>query len=899
MVRLAIIFALSTFAFASPPKLIKDINNNFEGQSLMMSMKSGSNTFFMRSTASFGAELWVHDGVSTRLVKDIEPGAGSSFPNSFRVATGGKIYFFANTTTHGNELWISDGTELGTKMLKDIKSGSGSGIESVFSSQNSSFVLPGTDTILFAADDGVNGNELWVSDGTTSGTVLFGNLSPGGLSSNPRGFYLASSAIMFSAETLGSGREPWVILFGSAGQISNISPGGSSSNPFGFSLNADSTRVLFSAEDTSHGRELWQYNISTTTKVKDIVPGSTGGFFGYITSLPTGVVFTHFALLSAGPSASVMKSDGTESGTSTVKNLNCVPGGFVGLSFAEALYTKKLNDKIIFPCLSIEFSDTGLNEFWVTDGTESGTKILKDIFPGERGSTFIGGFGGTNRIMFPANDGSKGMELWSTDGDSTVRLVDFNPGEASAFDTSIFTLMLYFSNQNSETSVIPLRKGKRVFGVLSDGVSVNQIFDDSNESKTVSSNPSELTSLGRSVVFGASDSKLGREPFISNGTKKGTKILRNIFKSGDSNPRDFIRVPGDRSVFIADSPKFGEELWITDGTKKGTRKIREIGPGLKSGALNVLGIYKKKLYFLGDDEVTGTELWATDFTRRGTKRVFDIAPGDVDSDPFELTLFKGRAYFSANDQTRGREIWRTNGRTTELFADVRSGEFSSSPTDFTVVGDKLFFVATDGVSGRELWVTDGSTTQLVRDIFAGATGSEPSKLVASGGLLYFVAGDLAHGRELWVSDGTFAGTRLVRDLYTGATDSSINFIVPFGSGRVILGARSATSGSELWIADGSGATLLKDISPGASSSTPEDLYKIPKRNLVYFSANTDGVGRELWRTDGTEAGTVLVSDLYPGIGNSSPRDFFFNNRRLYFSAEGETVGRELFSIRVN
>jgi ELWxxDGT repeat protein len=897
--RIFLLLFIPCFALGAPPKLVKDINKNFPGQSSMISIKSGSNTFFVRRTASFGAELWVHDGVSTRLVKDIEPGSGSSLPNSFKIATGGKIYFYAKTTTYGNELWISDGTEVGTKMLKDIKPGPASAIQDASLGQKTSFVIPGSDTILFAADDGINGNELWVSDGTTSGTVLFGNLSPVALSSNPRDFYLAGSIIMFSAETLAGGREPWMILFGSAGQVSDVSPGGTSSTPYGFSLNPDFSKVLFSAEDTSHGRELWQTNIGTTTRVKDIVPGPRGGFFGYMTTLPSGVVFTHVALLSDGPSASVMKSDGTESGTSTVKNLDCLPGGLIGFGFPEALYTKKLNDKIIFPCLSLEFSDSKLNEFWVTDGTEAGTKMLKDIFPGERGSTYIGGFGGTNRIMFPANDGSRGMELWSSDGNTAVRLADFNPGEASAFDGEIFSQLLSLSNPESEASVIPLRKGRRIFGVLSDGVTLSEIFDDSYESQTVSSNPADFISLGRSIVFSATDPKLGREPFISNGTRKGTKIVRNIFRSGDSNPRNFVKVAGDRFVFVADSPRFGEELWISDGTKKGTRKIREIGPGLKSGARNVLGIYKKRLYFSGDDAVTGNELWSSDLTKRGTKRVFDIFPGDSSSDPYDFTVFKGRAYFSARNSTSGREVWRTNGRTTELFADVREGEFSSSPDNFTVVGDKLFFVATDGVSDRELWVTDGNTTQLVRDIFVGATGSEPSNLVASGGLLYFVASDLAHGRELWVSDGTFAGTRLVSDIYAGPTSSSIDFMVPFGSGRVIFGARNAANGSELWIADSSGATLLKDISPGTSSSTPQDLFKIPKKNLVYFSASMAGVGRELWRTDGTEAGTVLVSDIYPGTGNSAPRDFFFNNRRLYFSAEGETVGRELFSVMVN
>ena len=64
-------------------------------------------------------------------------------------------------------------------------------------------------------------------------------------------------------------------------------------------------------------------------------------------------------------------------------------------------------------------------------------------------------------------------------------------------------------------------------------------------------------------------------------------------------------------------------------------------------------------------------------------------------------------------------------------------------------------------------------------------------------------------------------------------------------------------------------SLLRDIAPGAPSvilaSEPTSFVTLGSK--TYFSAQ-DRNGLELWRTDGTKAGTELVIDLYPGAGSS-------------------------------
>jgi ELWxxDGT repeat protein len=85
---------------------------------------------------------------------------------------------------------------------------------------------------------------------------------------------------------------------------------------------------------------------------------------------------------------------------------------------------------------------------------------------------------------------------------------------------------------------------------------------------------------------------------------------------------------------------------------------------------------------------------------------------------------------------------------------------------------------------------------------------------------------------------------------------------------------------------------VKDIQPGAASSEPENLIAVD--GMVLFAA-TDGVsGIELWRSDGTEAGTLLLKDINPGAADSFPAGFFNWNGTVYFSADDRLAGRELW-----
>lgn len=184
---------------------------------------------------------------------------------------------------------------------------------------------------------------------------------------------------------------------------------------------------------------------------------------------------------------------------------------------------------------------------------------------------------------------------------------------------------------------------------------------------------------------------------------------------------------------------------------------------------------------------------------------------------------------------------------------------------------------------------------LVKDIFPGTDPdafSYPDDFVALDGMVLFTADDGLHGREPWRTDGTEAGTVLVKDinpgagpsiLYSPALQATLNRMFFFR-------AYDGVHGNELWRSDGTaeGTVLVKDINPGASDASPDSLFVTD--GMLYFSANDGTTGTELWKSDGTDSGTVRVADIDPGAGGSSPYSF---------TRSGDTIFSSLTTARTD
>ncbi|TLZ48429.1 MAG: hypothetical protein E6K18_08920 [Methanobacteriota archaeon] len=127
---------------------------------------------------------------------------------------------------------------------------------------------------------------------------------------------------------------------------------------------------------------------------------------------------------------------------------------------------------------------------------------------------------------------------------------------------------------------------------------------------------------------------------------------------------------------------------------------------------------------------------------------------------------------------------------------------------------------------------------------------------------------------------------------TGTAPSTPDSFAAVGS-AVFFTADDGLAGVELWRSDGTaaGTGLVSDINPGGGSY-PTHLASFG--SSVFFSAYEPTSGRELWTSDGTAAGTVLVKDIWPGPFNSGPTLLTDDKGTLFFIATDPTYGAELW-----
>ncbi len=295
------------------------------------------------------------------------------------------------------------------------------------------------------------------------------------------------------------------------------------------------------------------------------------------------------------------------------------------------------------------------------------------------------------------------------------------------------------------------------------------------------------------------------------------------------------------------------------------------------------------LAFCGQDN--GTELWKSDGTVDGTFEVKDINDGDAGSYPEFLTTMNKTLYFSATIAVGGKELWKSDG-TEAGTVKVKAGLLNVQ--HLTVSSGTLFFRASEG-GGDELFKSDGTDagTVMVANIDTSG-GSNPNRLTDVEGILFFAADHNDYGNELWKSDGTENGTVLVKDINKPGPDSTAGSSpdeLVNSNGTLFFTANTKADGRELWKSDGTeaGTVLVKNINESGDSNATE-LTNV--NGTVFFSADDGIAGRELWKSDGSEAGTVMVKDLVSGSAN--PHDLQTVNGLLYFKTNDNNSNEKLW-----
>ncbi len=406
--------------------------------------------FFIAEQEERGLELWKTDGTpgATQLVRDIFEGPDSSNPQSL-IELNGKLFFSADDGINGRELWMSDGTESGTVMVKNINEGDD------YDSSNPSYLLNANGKLFFAADDGENGIELWMSDGTTAGTVIVKDIAPGESaygdypnSSVPSRLTNVDGTLFFAANDGMNGQELWKSDGTESGtvMVRDINPGEGYQYPYGYgafqSLPKELTNVngtLFFVATAEDGEELWMSDGTRegTMMVENLHEGSFSNEYGtypyssYPSSLTTVGGTLYFSALSAETGFELWKYEGAESGIELVRDI--APGD------EGSLYDPVMVASNGFLYFTADDDDSG-NELWRTDGTEAGTMLIRDIDDGPAGSDPLSLADVNGIVYFSAGTSATGIELWQTDGsmDGTFEVADLHEGEDDSSPNELF-----------------------------------------------------------------------------------------------------------------------------------------------------------------------------------------------------------------------------------------------------------------------------------------------------------------------------------------------------------------------------------------------------------------------------------------------------------------------------
>ncbi len=788
--------------------LVKDINTNVNPATSSYSQyydTLGQYIYFSATDSLDNIELWKTDGTeaNTSIAADIIPGIEGSCPENIK-SINGSLYFTVYTTNKGRELYKSDGTANGTSIVSDINPGPNSSkVKELTAAQGS---------IYFIANDGVHGDELWITNDTMTNMVE--DITIGSSSSEIKNLTYSGSYLYFTIgnklyRTAGDSSSTILLHNFGSNELQELTD----YNGTLYFTVSEILMKIWKSNGTVAGTQLYSnktshnllvfnnylYFLSSTAYYTSSKLYKTNGSAAPVLVKDLGLTrydrkvivtsnkFYFFLNATLANNCQLVESDGTTTGTKTA-------GSSINRSDLE--YVFGINGSLIYLIKNHFFSSYQLYKY--DDSTSTVSQISSNT-RSPNSALYIKGIQLGNKFVFSFGDASCGLEPFVYDDDSLSfsMIKNIRTGTKGSSNLNFTTLTrlnnkLYFSAKENNDNNIWYSDG------TSSGTKIIP-YTNVNNVTSYPLNPKFITSVNNSIFFFSGSNLYKTTGAEDTSCTKLYTNLSNPFYFGKFNNKPIIGYDNKISIldntdnthtlvancnylhynnhYYADDILYTQNgiyingnngLYYSDGSYSLATKL--IGGDIQAMASDgniAYFIYENydtlKLY-----KTTGTvnsTILIKDFGKQPSQHIIDIC------------VIDSLLFFPLKTSINGNEMWVSNGTSsgTSIIKDIKIGNQSSfQECSMHRINNKLVFIANDGIRGCEPWITDGTNqgTHILKDITVGSDGSFSSlntKFKYNYNKLF-----ISNSKDVYITDGTSINTRKLSDNMETKFPSRIN-----------------------------------------------------------------------------------------------------------------------------